>query len=113
MELGIHGSTESKNTLMIWYESKYLRSPPHAASLIIVFIQISDEEFQTAQSVFQFNTPLTKEAFLYRKLFSRYFHSYEKGSACEETVKPWIPKKEWGCAADPSGRAQITHQDKY
>jgi len=88
-------------------------SPPHAASLIIVFIQISDEEFQTAQSVFQFNTPLTKEAFLYRKLFSKYFHSYDKGSACEETVKPWIPKKEWGCAADPSGRAQIAHQDKY
>ncbi|MEO8993101.1 MAG: asparagine synthase B [Rhodanobacter sp.] len=73
---------------------------------------ISDHEFAAAASRYPFNTPATKEAFFYRRIFERHF----PGAACAATVPggksiacstpaalAWDP--EFAAAADPSGRA--------
>ena len=73
---------------------------------------VSDREFAAAASRFPFNTPATKEAFLYRTIFETHF----PGEACAATVPggksiacsspaalAWDPS--FAAAADPSGRA--------
>jgi len=73
---------------------------------------IGDREFAAAASRFPFNTPATKEAYLYRRLFERFF----PGEACAATVPggksiacsspaalAWDPA--FAKSADPSGRA--------
>jgi asparagine synthase (glutamine-hydrolysing) len=66
---------------------------------------ISDMEFETAKELFPFNTPLSKEGFYYRQVFEKIFPN----QSSVETVKQWIPRKDWGCPSDPSGRAQKVH----
>jgi len=66
---------------------------------------ISDEEFASADHKYPHNTPDTKEAFYFRKLFEKYYpeeHSIK-------TVLKWIPK--WQKNTDPSGRAAEIHFD--
>jgi asparagine synthase (glutamine-hydrolysing) len=73
---------------------------------------ISDEELAAAGEAFPFNTPGTKEALLYRRLFAQAF----PGDSCASTVPggpsiacssataiAWDPS--FAKAADPSGRA--------
>ncbi|MFC4526951.1 asparagine synthase B [Dyella halodurans] len=73
---------------------------------------ISDREFAAAATRFPHNTPATKEAYLYRRIFERYY----PGQACAATVPggksiacsspaalAWDPT--FAGAADPSGRA--------
>ncbi len=73
---------------------------------------ISDREFAAAASRFPFNTPATKEAYLYRRIFE----SHYPGEACAATVPggksiacsspaalAWDPA--FAASADPSGRA--------
>jgi asparagine synthase (glutamine-hydrolysing) len=73
---------------------------------------IGDREFAAAAARYPFNTPATKEAYLYRRLFERHF----PGEACAATVPggksiacsspaalAWDPA--FANAADPSGRA--------
>lgn len=73
---------------------------------------ISDREFAAAASRYPFNTPATKEAYLYRRIFERFY----PGEACAATVPggksiacsspaalAWDPA--FAAAADPSGRA--------
>lgn len=67
---------------------------------------VSDEEFANAAGDFPVNTPTTKEAFYYRAIFEEHF----PGEHCAKTVKRWIPRRDWGCPEDPSGRAQASHQ---
>ncbi|MEO6138300.1 MAG: asparagine synthase B [Luteimonas sp.] len=75
-------------------------------------IQVSDADFAAAGEVFPLSTPLTKEAFHYRRIFEQYF----PGDACARTVP--VGKSiacsspaaiAWDAAfadaADPSGRA--------
>lgn len=64
---------------------------------------VKDEDFEKRAFLFPFQTPETKEAFYYRTLFEKYFPNREK------TVIPWSPRTDWGCASDPSGRAQDVH----
>ncbi|KAG5679685.1 hypothetical protein PVAND_009238 [Polypedilum vanderplanki] len=66
---------------------------------------INDDEFEKAKELYPFNTPLSKEGFYYRKIFERIFPN----QSCVKTVKQWIPRQDWGCALDPSGRAQLVH----
>jgi asparagine synthase (glutamine-hydrolysing) len=66
---------------------------------------ISDEEFEKASELYPFNTPLSKEGFYYRQVFEKIFPN----QSCIKTVKQWIPRKDWGCPSDPSGRAQKVH----
>jgi asparagine synthase (glutamine-hydrolysing) len=73
---------------------------------------VSDREFAAAATRYPFNTPATKEAYLYRRIFERHF----PGEACAATVPggksiacsspaalAWDPA--FATAADPSGRA--------
>lgn len=71
--------------------------------------QITDVEFADASSVFPVNTPSTKEAFYYRTVFEELF----PGDACARTVQRWLPRMDWGCSEDPSGRAQKSHTAAY
>lgn len=65
--------------------------------------RISDQEFATAPLIFPHNTPDTKEAFLFRKIFDELF----AGQAAAQTVRKWIPK--WQKSTDPSGRVCDSH----
>jgi asparagine synthase (glutamine-hydrolysing) len=73
---------------------------------------VGDREFAAAATRYPFNTPATKEAYLYRRLFEKYF----PGEACAATVPggksiacsspaalAWDPA--FANAADPSGRS--------
>ena len=66
---------------------------------------VSDKDFQAAAKRFPYNTPSTKEAYYYRQVFDESF----PGESFAETVMKWIPRTDWGCSADPSGRAQAIH----
>ncbi|CAO1405126.1 unnamed protein product [Diamesa serratosioi] len=66
---------------------------------------ITDEQFAKAAELYPFNTPLSKEGFYYRELFEEMFPN----QSCLKTVKQWIPRMDWGCSTDPSGRAQKVH----
>ena len=65
--------------------------------------KVSDEQLETASDLFPYNTPTTKEAYLYRSIFNKY---YPQVSAAQ-TVRKWIPK--WQENLDPSGRANAAH----
>lgn len=69
---------------------------------------ISDSEFEKCRDLYGCNVPRTKEALMYRKIFREFFPSREN------EVKLWIPRTDWNnVGEDPSGRAQISHQNKY
>lgn len=65
--------------------------------------QVSDADFEMASNLFPYNTPTTKEAYFYRRIFHKF---YPQNSAAE-TVRKWIPK--WQENQDPSGRANAAH----
>jgi len=65
--------------------------------------QVSDELFEKRETRYPYNTPETKEAFLYRQIYEKYYSH----PSCEKTVKRWIPK--WQDNKDPSGRANTVH----
>ncbi|TDW52566.1 asparagine synthase (glutamine-hydrolysing) [Flavobacterium sp. 270] len=65
--------------------------------------QVTDEQLARASAEFPYNSPTTKEAYLYRSIFHRY---YPQVSAAQ-TVRKWIPK--WQENLDPSGRANAAH----
>ncbi|XP_055376745.1 uncharacterized protein LOC129608964 [Condylostylus longicornis] len=67
---------------------------------------ITDEEFDMRTKLYPINTPETKEAFYYRQVFEEMF----PGDYPAKTVMKWIPRTDWGCSSDPSGRAQASHQ---
>lgn len=67
---------------------------------------VSDKEFSQAEKYFPYNTPSTKEAFYFRKVFEKF---YPQESAIK-TVLKWIPK--WQANSDPSGRVNDIHQNK-
>ena len=65
--------------------------------------QVSDEQLAGASAEFPYNSPTTKEAYLYRSIFHKF---YPQVSAAQ-TVRKWIPK--WQENQDPSGRANAAH----
>jgi asparagine synthase (glutamine-hydrolysing) len=62
--------------------------------------QVSDEEMKLASTTFPYLTPKTKEAYYYRKIFSKLFPS----KSAEECTKAWCPWSKFN--VDPSGRFQ-------
>ncbi|GAA5990196.1 hypothetical protein JCM5350_001080 [Sporobolomyces pararoseus] len=70
---------------------------------------ISDEQMSKAAERWALDTPETKEAYLIRQLFEGHFPS----EAAAKTAVRWIPRADWGCAADPSGRAVAIHESAY
>ncbi|ORZ11692.1 asparagine synthase [Lobosporangium transversale] len=71
--------------------------------------KVSDEAFAKASERWPKDTPQTKEAYWYRDIFEQWFPQ----EACTESVVRWIPREDWGCPADPSGRAQRVHDAAY
>lgn len=67
---------------------------------------ISDEQFKQAKPEWGSDIPTTKEAYWYRLMFDELFPS----KAAAATVMRWIPKADWGCAEDPSGRYAKLHE---
>lgn len=66
---------------------------------------ISDEQFKTPKPEWGDDIPTTKEAYWYRCMFDELFPKKSVAS----TVMRWIPKADWGCAEDPSGRFVKSH----
>lgn len=67
---------------------------------------ISDEMFANPKAHWGDDIPTTKEAYWYRLKFDALFP--QKTAA--DTVMRWIPKADWGCAEDPSGRFAKIHE---
>ncbi|MBY6186651.1 asparagine synthase B [Marinobacter hydrocarbonoclasticus] len=83
--------------------------------------QISDQELENAHFRFPYNTPDSKEAYLYRQLFAEQFPLDSaaecvpggKSVACS-TPEALAWDKSLSAITDPSGRAvQSVHQDSY
>merc|ERR1712137_905909 len=60
----------------------------------------SDEMFANPKPHWGNDIPTTKEAYWYRLKFDALYPQATVAS----TVMRWIPKADWGCAEDPSGR---------
>ncbi|CAR24384.1 Asparagine synthase (glutamine-hydrolyzing) [Lachancea thermotolerans] len=67
---------------------------------------ISDEQFKQPKAEWGDDIPTTKEAYWYRLKFDALFPQKTAAS----TVMRWIPKADWGCAEDPSGRYAKIHE---
>lgn len=65
--------------------------------------QVSDEQLAGAAAEFPYNSPTTKEAYLYRSIF----HKFYPQLSAAQTVRKWIPK--WQENLDPSGRSNAAH----
>ncbi|CAG8737479.1 17102_t:CDS:2, partial [Dentiscutata erythropus] len=63
---------------------------------------VTDEQLANASKRWSKDPPQTKEAYWYRDQFERLF----PGDHCAESVVTWIPRRDWGCPEDASGRAQ-------
>ena len=67
---------------------------------------IEDTEMKGLDNKYCINTPKTKEALYYRKIYEELFPN------CESVSKYWIPNTSWeGVKEDPSGRAQNVHDE--
>ncbi|QBM85675.1 asparagine synthase glutamine-hydrolysing [Metschnikowia aff. pulcherrima] len=70
---------------------------------------VSDEDLANPKPEWGDDVPQTKEAYWYRCKFDEMFQG---SKAAASTVMRWVPKAEWGCHADPSGRYATTHDHK-
>jgi asparagine synthase (glutamine-hydrolysing) len=75
----------------------------HAAKVV------SDEDFAEREERWSFDVPDTKEAYLIRRTFDDMFPS----ETAAKTAVRWIPRGDWGCSADPSGRSVKIHNAAY
>lgn len=71
--------------------------------------KVSDDDFAQAGSRWTKDVPTTKEAYMYRVMFDQWYPQ----EACTASVVRWIPRADWGCPEDPSGRAQKVHDQAY
>jgi len=70
---------------------------------------VSDEAFAKRAEKWSFDVPDTKEAYFIRDIFDG---QYPSETAARTAVR-WIPRGDWGCAADPSGRSVSIHNAAY
>jgi len=75
----------------------------HAAAVV------SDDAFAKRAERWPEETPDTKEAFYIREIFDSLYPS----ETAAKTAVRWIPRGDWGCAADPSGRSVTIHNAAY
>ncbi|EJF65976.1 glutamine-hydrolyzing asparagine synthase [Dichomitus squalens LYAD-421 SS1] len=74
----------------------------HAAAVV------SDEAFAKRAERWPESTPDTKEAYFIRDVFDSMFPP-----AAAATAVRWIPRGDWGCSSDPSGRSVSIHNAAY
>jgi len=70
---------------------------------------VSYEAFGKRAERWSLDTPDTKEAYHVREIFDGLF---PLDSAAKTAVR-WIPRGDWGCATDPSGRSVSIHVAAY
>ncbi|EGG09092.1 uncharacterized protein MELLADRAFT_77191 [Melampsora larici-populina 98AG31] len=70
---------------------------------------IRDDQLTKAAQRWSIDTPETKEAYLIREIFEKHFPS----EAAAKTAVRWIPRADWGCDSDPSGRSVKIHSAAY
>lgn len=70
---------------------------------------VSDEKFAEREKRYPIDTPDTKEAYMIRELFESWF----PGEAAARTAVRWVPRGDWGCSSDPSGRSVAIHDAAY
>jgi asparagine synthase (glutamine-hydrolysing) len=69
---------------------------------------VSDEEFSKNKDMYKFNTPITKESYYYRRIFTEYFGN--SPSVSELIPYFWLPK--WsGNVTDPSARVLSVYNE--
>ncbi|KAF7338344.1 Glutamine amidotransferase type-2 domain-containing protein [Mycena venus] len=69
---------------------------------------VSDEAFAKGGERWA-DAPTTKEAYFIRQIFDEFFPSETAAS----TAVRWIPRGDWGCSSDPSGRSVSIHNAAY
>ncbi|KAF7363386.1 Glutamine amidotransferase type-2 domain-containing protein [Mycena sanguinolenta] len=69
---------------------------------------ISDEAFAKGGERWA-DAPTTKEAYFIRQTFDEFFPTETAAS----TAVRWIPRGDWGCSSDPSGRSVSIHNAAY
>ncbi|KAI0807450.1 glutamine-hydrolyzing asparagine synthase [Fomes fomentarius] len=74
----------------------------HAAAVV------SDEAFEKRAERWPESTPDTKEAYFIHDIFDGLFPP-----AAAATAVRWIPRGDWGCSSDPSGRSVSIHNAAY
>ncbi|KAG1827032.1 asparagine synthase [Suillus subaureus] len=70
---------------------------------------VSDKDFAKRTERWPVDTPDTKEAYYIREIFDGLFPS----EAAARTAVRWIPRGDWGCSLDPSGRSVSIHNAAY
>ncbi|GLB35030.1 putative asparagine synthase [Lyophyllum shimeji] len=70
---------------------------------------VSDEAFAKRSERWPEGVPDTKEAYFIRDIFDGLFPS----KTAAQTAVRWIPRGDWGCASDPSGRSVSIHNAAY
>lgn len=70
---------------------------------------ISDQQMSKASQRWPRDTPSTKEAYFIRQKFEEFFPT----EAAAETSVRWVPRTDWGCDTDPSGRSVKIHASAY
>ncbi|KAF7294988.1 Glutamine amidotransferase type-2 domain-containing protein [Mycena indigotica] len=70
---------------------------------------VSDDAFAKGAERWANDAPSTKEAYFIRQIFDDFFPS----EAAASTAVRWIPRGDWGCAPDPSGRSVSIHNAAY
>ncbi|KAH8917195.1 glutamine-hydrolyzing asparagine synthase [Atractiella rhizophila] len=70
---------------------------------------VTDEQLSSAKDRWPLATPDTKEAYMIREMFESHF----PGETAAGTAVRWVPRTDWGCSSDPSGRAQAVHEKAY
>ncbi|KAK9474099.1 uncharacterized protein V1510DRAFT_444271 [Dipodascopsis tothii] len=68
-------------------------------------LMVSDDQLANPKPHWGDDVPETKEAYWYRCMFDEHFPT----KTCADTVMRWVPKADWGCHADPSGRFVKSH----
>ncbi|KAJ7063237.1 asparagine synthase-domain-containing protein [Mycena amicta] len=70
---------------------------------------VSDAAFSKGAERWATDVPSTKEAYFIRQIFDEFFPSEPAAS----TAVRWIPRGDWGCSSDPSGRSVSIHNAAY
>ncbi|PWN91812.1 putative asparagine synthase [Acaromyces ingoldii] len=70
---------------------------------------VSDAKYAERKQRYPVDTPDTKEAYWIREMFEEWF----PGDAAARTAVRWVPRGDWGCSSDPSGRAVAIHDAAY
>lgn len=90
---------------------------------------IPDADFAKRAERWPIDTPDTKEAYFIREIFEskilspssylillaleRCDQGHFPTDAAASTAVRWIPRGDWGCSSDPSGRAVSIHNAAY